>query len=137
MAAMDAVARARQRQQVLQSHAVSLSGLERMLQQHAPLMQFVIAVSRTNTSNVKPYGEFAVAPPLEACTPIGAASLAVNTTHKGRVLRGKTITQAYIAVGLSTILEDENGDVVKVRSTLLGMPPFRRCSTERPCACDD
>ncbi|GLC48877.1 Mitochondrial import receptor subunit TOM70 [Pleodorina starrii] len=66
------------------------------------------------SGDVKSAADFPAPPPMESCTPISVSELRVGVTHRGRVLRGKLIARPVLMTGLSTLLEDENGDVVRL-----------------------
>jgi hypothetical protein len=78
------------------------------------------AFAANSSSNQKPYSEHLPPPPLSKCTPIGVKSLALNTIHKLRYLRGTLIVEPFATAAAQTVLEDPNGGVVRVRP--LGKP---------------
>eukprot|EP00736_Rhodelphis_marinus_P010089 Rmarinus@m.2093 len=51
---------------------------------------------------------------LSSLNPIHVISLVSDTTHRGKVLRGKLIVDPLVISCIATILEDDNGDVVRL-----------------------
>jgi hypothetical protein len=47
---------------------------------------------------------------------VRAAALQVNTTHKGRILRGTLVEKPSLVTSVQVLLQDEAGDIVKVIS---------------------
>ena len=66
----------------------------------------------------KPRDAFPVPPAIENLSPIRVADLALGTTHRGRVLRGRLITPLhkpyFASQSAMTVLEDDLGAVVKL-----------------------
>ncbi|GFR47524.1 hypothetical protein Agub_g9242 [Astrephomene gubernaculifera] len=68
----------------------------------------------SNDTHMKPASEFPTPPAIDACAPIAIADLHPGVTHRGRVLRGKLLVKPLLLASLATLLEDEEGQVVRV-----------------------
>ncbi|MEW5302765.1 MAG: hypothetical protein WDW36_005513 [Sanguina aurantia] len=63
----------------------------------------------------KPAADFRRPPSTDACLPISIATLQLDTTHRGRVLRGSvTVAEPAVMQGVMVLLQDERGDLVRV-----------------------
>jgi hypothetical protein len=71
----------------------------------------------THSRDVKPAFATPALPPGR-CRPIRVAQLQQQTTHRGRALRGVTVTEPIIMRSLQTVLQDEAGDLVTVSEHL-------------------
>jgi hypothetical protein len=67
----------------------------------------------TRSRDVKPAFPTPALPPGR-CRPTRVAQLQQQTTHRGRALRGVTVTEPIIMRSLQTVLQDEAGDLVTV-----------------------
>lgn len=75
------------------------------------------AVSIPTMATQKPASDFRRPPSTDACLPISIATLQVDTTHRGRVLRGSVaVAEPAVMQGVMVLLQDERGDLVRVRS---------------------
>lgn len=77
-----------------------------------------LVVHTTCPGQAKPAAKASQPRPFGQLSPIDVRGLRPGTTHRGRVLRGKLIVDPFIMTSICTLLEDEKGDVVRVR-----MPP--------------
>jgi hypothetical protein len=58
---------------------------------------------------------FGAACQFESCSNIFIRDLNAGKTHRGSVLKGRLVTEAIKMQSVQTLLEDDAGDVVKVR----------------------
>lgn len=107
---VDNVGRQRSRQQLIAQHESSRGRMKEFIRSGMMVM------GRTNNANVKPAHSRVDASVIHTYTPVYISDLHVGTTHTGRVLRGTTIVTPNFMGSVSTLLEDENGDVVNVSS---------------------
>ncbi|CAG9465696.1 unnamed protein product [Pedinophyceae sp. YPF-701] len=72
-------------------------------------------------------------PPPESCTPIAVKDMLPDTRHRKRVLRGTCVVDPVHTVSLDTVVEDENGAVVRVVVYMadLGMDRSKESVEER------
>ncbi len=98
---------------------------QRVLARHDQLMHSlvsqygkssILSMQATVSGGVKSADDFPSPPPMERCTAITVSELQPGMTHRGRVLRGRLITKPLLMTALTSIMEDENGDIVMVRA---------------------
>lgn len=78
----------------------------------------MVWTTMTNSTCSKPAEAFPVPPALSDCAPINARSLQLDTTHRGRVLRGSVaVSEPIVCIVCKSVmflLRDEMGDLVMV-----------------------
>lgn len=95
----------RTKAQTLAEHRSALLELKRDLHESSCAHIPNIATRKTH---------FGAATPFESCSSILIRDLVVGSTHRRRVLKGRTVTEAIKMQSVQTVLEDEAGDVVTV-----------------------
>lgn len=119
---------------------------ESMLREFPKLKSFLKTTSSVDT---KPVSRASQPRPFGQLSPIAVRDLQPGTTHRGRVLRGKLIVEPILMTSIATLLEDEQGGVVRVSVVrghvsgtctwllacyrhrgMRGMPPGERCISE-------
>jgi hypothetical protein len=101
-------------------HEEQLRKQEDMLRTVAANPSYVCFQSTNASTGTKPASDFPEPLPLSACLPIRLASMQQGTTHKRRVLRGTIAVQRPTVMTAATVLlQDEAGDLVKVRLTTI------------------
>jgi hypothetical protein len=108
---VDNVGRQRRRQQLIAQHESSRSRMQDFVRNG------MMVTGSTNNAIVKPIHNRVDASVIHTYTPAYISDLHVGTTHTGRVLRGTSIVTPNFMGSVSTLLEDENGDVVNVSSS--------------------
>lgn len=85
-------------------------------QQQEQMLASQLFTAMTSTIR-KPESEFPTPPHLATLSSIDIRSMSVNTTHKGRVLRGVIVSpEPVIMAGACALLQDEHGDLTRVRA---------------------
>lgn len=100
----------RSRQELLRNHEKGVAEQRRWMQgEH-------FTVATTAMMDVKPHRRSDAQEAMAKYRPVRIRELVVNTTHVGRILRGKLVSSAPILMNSAMVLlEDEQGDVVRVR----------------------
>lgn len=80
-----------------------------------PGMTIVEVPYGASTATQKSASDFRCPPAISACLPVSVATLQLDTTHRGRVLRGSVaVSEPSVMQGIMVLLKDEKGDLVRV-----------------------
>ncbi len=93
-----------------------------------------VVMHTTCPGQAKPAAKASQPRPFGQLSPIAVRDLRTGTTHRGRVLRGKLIVDPFIMTSICTLLEDEKGDVVRVRIPPAKKKHFLPCMQSTPTA---
>jgi hypothetical protein len=99
----------RSRAQILQQHNDSVKDITEWLSTNSCFHH------SSNHMRVKPAERFATPPAFSSCSTILCSELRLDAVHRGYVLSGTLIVDAVLMSSVSTVLEDEDGNVVQVR----------------------
>ena len=94
----------------LMRHEASYRHYLKELQSHSDMFQ----LRQTNSTLVRPEGRDQGCRDWAALRPVGVASLRLFGVAAGRVLAGTLVGGPIVTVGITTLLEDPDGDVVQL-----------------------
>ena len=97
------------RDELIARHMEAIKGmiLPRSERKHATTVTFTTPFASRKPTNITPRN-------MDQYKPIYVSNLMLETTHKGRVLRGRVVTPPLVMTSIMTIIEDETGAIVKI-----------------------
>jgi tetratricopeptide (TPR) repeat protein len=94
---------------LLRTHAASVAHMDRMMRNEP---HCTVVLTSLSGGSLKPRSNTRVS--LDPLLPIYADQLELETTHRGRVLRGRLIVDAVTQAGIGTLIEDDRGNLCRL-----------------------